>query len=96
VDYRLLYTQRALNDLAEIVGYIAEDDPDAASRFGTSLLDYLELLRTYPRIGPPIRDRLHVRRLVHSPILIYYTVRQEDHTVEVLHLRHAARREPKF
>jgi plasmid stabilization system protein ParE len=31
VDYRLLYTQRALNDLAEIIGYIAEDDAEAAS-----------------------------------------------------------------
>lgn len=39
MDYRLLYTQRALNDLAEIIGYIAKDDAEAASRFGASLED---------------------------------------------------------
>ncbi|HEY6764424.1 MAG TPA: type II toxin-antitoxin system RelE/ParE family toxin [Candidatus Sulfotelmatobacter sp.] len=44
MDYRLLYTQMALNDLAEIIGHIAEDDADAASRFGSSLLDHVDLL----------------------------------------------------
>jgi plasmid stabilization system protein ParE len=37
VDYRLLFTQRSLKDLAEIIGHIAEDDAEAASRFGNSL-----------------------------------------------------------
>jgi plasmid stabilization system protein ParE len=96
VDYHLYYTQRALNDLAEIVGYIAEDDSDAALRFGNSLLDYLDLLCRYPRIGPPIRERSEVRKLVHSPIVIYYRVRENERTVEILHLRHGSRREPKF
>jgi plasmid stabilization system protein ParE len=41
VDYRLFYTQKALNDLAEIIGHIAEDDAEAASRFGSSLLDHV-------------------------------------------------------
>jgi plasmid stabilization system protein ParE len=34
VDYRLLFTQKALDDLAEIVGHIALDDDEAAARFG--------------------------------------------------------------
>jgi hypothetical protein len=29
VDYRILFTQRALADFAEIIGYIAEDDDEA-------------------------------------------------------------------
>jgi hypothetical protein len=33
-----------MNDLAEIVGHITEDDADAASRFGSSLLDHVGLL----------------------------------------------------
>lgn len=96
MDYRLIYTQRALNDLAEIVGYIAVDDPEAAARFGNSLLDYLELLRRYPKIGPTIRERPQVRKLVHSPIAIYYTVNQQESAVEVVHMRHGSRREPEF
>ena len=51
MDYRLLYTQRALNDLAEIVGHLAKDDPEAAARFGAGLLDHLDLLARFPRMG---------------------------------------------
>lgn len=90
MDYHLVYTQRSLNDLAEIVGYIARDDPEAA------LLDYLDLLGRYPRIGRTIRERSHVRKLVHSPIVIYYRVVAERRTVELLHLRHGSRADPEF
>lgn len=96
MDYRLLYTQRALNDLAEIIGYIAEDDPEAASRFGSSLLDHIDLLARFPNMGGVIRKRSHVRKLLHSPILIYYQVHEEKRLIEVLHLRHGARKPPKF
>ncbi len=33
VDYQLLYSQRSLNDHDDIIGHIAGDDADAASRF---------------------------------------------------------------
>jgi plasmid stabilization system protein ParE len=94
VDYRLIYTQKALNDLAEIVGHIADDDAEAASRFGSSLLDHIDLLARFPRMGGVIRKRRRVRKLLHSPILVYYRVHEETHLVEVLHLRHGARKPP--
>ena len=74
MDYRLLYTQRALSDLAAIIDHIAEDDAIAASRFGTSLLDHVDLLVRFPRLGGTVRKRPRVRKLVHSPILVYYTI----------------------
>jgi plasmid stabilization system protein ParE len=95
VDYRLLYTQKALNDLAEIVGHIAEDDADAASRFGSSLLDHIDLLARFPRMGGVIRKRSQIRKLLHSPILVYYEVHEDTHVIEVLHLRHGSRKPPK-
>jgi plasmid stabilization system protein ParE len=60
VDYRLVYTQKALNDLAEILGHIAEDDAKAASRFGNSWLDHIDLLARFPRMGGVIRKRPQV------------------------------------
>jgi hypothetical protein len=33
VDYRLLYTRKALNDLEELIGHIADGDVEAASCF---------------------------------------------------------------
>ncbi len=96
MDSRLLFTQRALNDLAEIVGHIAEDDAVAAERFGNSLLDHVDLLTRFPRIGVTIRKRSRVRKLSHSPILVYYQVHEDKHLVEILHLRHASRKSPRF
>ena len=51
MDYRLLFTQRALNDLAEIIGHIAEEDDEAASRFGNALRYHVDLLTRFPRMG---------------------------------------------
>jgi plasmid stabilization system protein ParE len=95
VDCRLLYTQRSLKDLAEIVGYIAEDDPTAASRFGSALLDHVELLTRFPHLGGTVRKHSRVRKLIHSPILVYYEVHEGKHLIEVLHFRHGSRKPPK-
>jgi plasmid stabilization system protein ParE len=71
--------------LSEIVGHIALDDDEVASRFGESLLDHVDLLRRFPHIGNITPGRPLVRRLVHSPILVYYQVDEEKRLVEVLH-----------
>jgi plasmid stabilization system protein ParE len=85
VDYRLLYTQRALNDLDQILGHIAEDDAEAASRFGASLLDHVDLLTRFPRLGGFIRKRSGVRKLLHSPLLVYYQVDEDKRLIQILH-----------
>ncbi|MGP0096724.1 MAG: type II toxin-antitoxin system RelE/ParE family toxin [Terriglobales bacterium] len=95
MDYRLLYTQKALDDLAEIVGHIAEDDAEAASRFGSSLIEHIDLLAKFPRMGGLIRKRTRVRKLAHSPFLIYYHVREARREIEILHIRHGARKPPR-
>jgi toxin ParE1/3/4 len=95
MDYRLLYTQRALNDLAEIIGHIADDDAEAASRFGISLVDHVGLLVRFPRMGAVIRKRPQIRKLLHSPFLVYYHIREANHEIEVLHVRHGARKPPR-
>jgi plasmid stabilization system protein ParE len=96
VDFRVLFTQRALSDLAEIIGHIAEDDADAASRFGDSLLDHIELLSRFPQMGSTIRKKARVRKLSHSPVVVYYQIREDKRLVEILHVRHASRRPPEF
>ena len=57
MDYRLLYTQRALNDLAEIIGHIAEDDADAASA-GARCLEAKKKQVPHRAFGPIWNDKL--------------------------------------
>jgi plasmid stabilization system protein ParE len=96
VDYRLVYTKKALKDLAEIIGRIAEGDAQNASRFGSSLVAHVELLVRFPRMGGLIRKRPFVRKLLHSPFLVYYRVREAGREIEILHIRHGARKPPKY
>jgi plasmid stabilization system protein ParE len=84
-----------LNDLAEIIGHISEDDAESASRFGTTLLDHLDLLPRFPRMGAVIAERPTVRKLSHSPIVVYYRIHEAKQLIEILHLRHGSRRPPK-
>jgi plasmid stabilization system protein ParE len=96
VDYRLFFSQRALNDLAEIIGYIAEDDDEAARRFGNALLDHVDLLSQFPHMGGVIRKRSRIRKLQHSPVVVYYRIHEDKRAVEVLHFRHGSRKLPLF
>jgi plasmid stabilization system protein ParE len=96
VDYRLLYSQRSLSDLGELLGHIAEDDAEAACRFGASLLDHVDLLSRFPRLGGAIRKRSRVRKLLHSPLLVYYRVDEDKRLIEILHVRHGARKEASY
>lgn len=96
MDYRILFTQRALSDLAEIIGFVTEDNPEAAMQFGAALLDHIDLLGRFPRMGGAIRKRSRVRKLQHSPVLVYYRIQEDKHNIEVLHVRHGSRKLPKF
>jgi plasmid stabilization system protein ParE len=72
------------------------DDDKAASRFGRALLDHVDLLGRFPRMGNTIRKRPCVRKPVHSPILVYYQFHEEKRLVEILHFRHGSRKPPRL
>ena len=90
MDCRLTYSTRALADLDEVVEYIAVDDEAAARRFGSSLLDHVDLLRYFPKLGAKVSGSV-LRLLTHSPVLVYYRVQEDVDVVEIVHIRHGSR-----
>jgi plasmid stabilization system protein ParE len=38
MDYKVIYSPNAISDLAEIVRFVAQDDPQAALSLGNNLL----------------------------------------------------------
>jgi plasmid stabilization system protein ParE len=84
----------ALEDLEQIVEYSWANFPATAERFGTAILNHLEVLGSYPYIGSPVTGHPHVRQLVHTPIVIYYRIHEERKAVEILHFWHGQRRPP--
>ena len=95
MGYKILFTEDALVDLEIILDYIRADNPDAANRFGTALLNHVELLQTFPRIGVPVPRRPGIRKLLHTPIRVYYRIREDPGMIEILHFWHVARKHPK-
>lgn len=86
------FTRRALNDLRDILEYIAKENPAAADRVRVAFLDAIKLVGTPPHLGmrnskaPELRSRLVTR----YPYRIHYRV--EGAEVWIVHIPHSARR----
>jgi toxin ParE1/3/4 len=95
--FKILVTERANEDLAGLVGFIAKDNPEAAENFGTALIEKLKLLANHPRLGRVVPERgdISLREIIQHPCRIIYRVREREQTVEVLRFWHGARGEPE-
>ena len=96
MDFRVEIADPAIDDLCEIVSYIAQDNPEAASALGNQLLDAALGLAQTPHKGSPYRHIGNVRKLTVRPFKIFYRVNEARQSVEVLRFGHSARREPKL
>ena len=96
MDYKIFFTEDALVDLEIIPDYIRDDNPGAAERFGVALLNHVDLLQNFPRLGVLVPRRPGVRKILHSPVRIYYRVYEDKRLIEILHFWHVARKDPSF
>jgi len=94
VAFKIIITQEALKDLGEILDYIGADDPDAAARFGKTLLNHSEILSAFPHLGVIVDRRENVRSLLHTPVRIYYQVDESRKAIQIVHFWHTSRRPP--
>ena len=97
MEFKIIWSEAAIADLREICTYIAGENPEAASRIGHGILDHVRILATFPLIGPtyPHGARGPLREIVYRPYRIFYDVSEDSQTVQILHVWHGARQEPK-
>jgi toxin ParE1/3/4 len=91
---RVVFTDEALNDLDEILSFIAAHYPTVTSSFQQRLRTVLQRIGTWPKSAEEVEQRPGVRvvPLVRYPYKIFYQTTPE--AVEILHLHHAARQPP--
>jgi len=91
---RVVYTDEALQDLDGILGYIAQHYPSVSTAFENRLRTAVRRISAWPQSAPQVEQRPHVRvvPLVPYPYLLFYQVTAQS--VEILHIYHAARRDP--
>jgi toxin ParE1/3/4 len=94
MDYKVIYSPNAISDLAEIVRFVAQDDPQAALRLGKQLADDADSLTRLPYRFPKFHRRADVRKLVTGQYLILYRIVQTSKVVEILRFWHGARETP--
>jgi toxin ParE1/3/4 len=90
---KLVYSRRALTDLAEIsTYYTASASPAIAASIGRRLEEVIARISRAPESAPKVsqRSRVRVVTVVRYPFRIFYRVRQD--TVDILHIRHTSRR----
>jgi len=89
------WSQRAVDDLASLRAYVAENDPAAAQRVVLHIIHSIEdLLAGQPQMGRPGRVS-GTRELVvpRTSYIVPYRIR--DNHIQVLRVYHGARRWPE-
>ncbi len=91
---KVVYTEDALRDLDAILDFVNRHYPTVTVAFESRLQATIARIRAWPESAPRNASRLDVRVvvLVPYPYKLFYRVTQD--AIEILHLYHAARREP--
>lgn len=86
---RLVFRQRSQDDLDGIFDFIAQHDPEAATRITEELIGVCELIREYPELGMQRKLRnISVRMHVHRGYRIFYRFDEKMGTVEIIRFLH--------
>jgi plasmid stabilization system protein ParE len=95
--YLINITARAERDLDSLFEAIRAGDSETALRWYKGLYKAIQTLETLPNRCPSTRENPHHRHLLygHKPHVyrVIYRVLEKQRQVEVLHIRHGARRE---
>jgi len=88
---KLRFTPRATQDLAGIADYIHEHSPQAALRVRSTILESLQNLIAFPRLGRHQQVE-GVRKVItrRYPYLVYYMIDDAADEIVILSIRHPA------
>ncbi len=98
MDFKVVWTDPAIADLEAIVRFIAAANPEASFQIGTEILRHVEVLSTFPFIGPvyPRDTGDRHREIVCGQYRVFYRVQEEARVVEILTVWPGRRAEPKL
>jgi plasmid stabilization system protein ParE len=96
MGFKVILTPQSLDDLQEIVTFIAKNNSERARTFGYELIDHALSVTTFPELGrvvPEIGEPA-VREVIHGSYRIIYETFSDEEIIFVLRFWHAARGEP--
>ena len=98
MDFEVIWTQPAADQLEQVIRFIAADQPVAAEQVRADILTHVETLSKLPFLGSVYeKDRSgRAREILCGKYRIFYRVDEPARRVEVLTVWHGARREPRL
>jgi len=94
MTYLVNTSPEALDDLDQIVAYIAQDKPSVAIDYALALIAKIQTLEENPKRCPVILESrimdYEIRHLIFHPYRILYRI--EEKNVTVLRILHSARK----
>jgi toxin ParE1/3/4 len=96
MDFTIILTPQAIEDLREIVTFIARDNPAKAEEFGYLLCEKTLPLATHPLLGRMVPEfrRPEIREIIYKSYRIVYRVDESSKSIHVVHFWHGARGTP--
>jgi len=93
---RIVWSQQAVEDLRQIVQFIAVDDATAAARLAERILYHLERAAELPFSNRAVPEKAEepIREIILRPYRIVYQVDDRQDALHILRIWHAARGVP--
>ena len=91
--FQIIWSQTAVEDLKEIVQYIARDDAEAGARIAYHILRRIEAASQFPFSNRAVPEKAEesIREAILRPYRIIYYVDDKHNAINILRIWHAAR-----
>jgi len=93
MGWQVIIAPSAQMDLADIVRYIAQHNPDAAARLGFELITRAESLANFPELGRSVPEfhQADLREIICRSYRIIYRLHHRDQRIQIVRFWHGAR-----
>ena len=92
--HRIEWKQIAEDELNDIVDFIANESPTSAEHFAADLRTKVSKLVEHPELYRPGRKRGTREMVVHPNYIVIYRIINKRAVVEILRVKHAAKKWP--
>ena len=98
MEYDIIWSRRARDELKAVHEYIALDNPTAADRVCDAITDRVAVLRGAPRLAQRYTSdaNAEVRQTISGKYRIFFSINETECRIEVLSVWHSARQEPEL
>lgn len=96
MDYKVIWSDMAIEDLRSIFDDLSEHQPQAATGVLTKIIERVETLDRFPSAGDVYRKQGPIRQVFSGVYRIFYHVDEGQKRVEILAVRHGSRRNPRL